>query len=256
MDPNPLYSALKTIAQCSAALAVLISFLGVGRLDRRRAEREQALQLLYRRPFNRLGADQEIARHGEEFFVQNAEAYVRELEQALGADGPAGLKLKQATARWRAIPGEQRQCMDVLQRFLRRTLVSLALAISGLVVVDALYSWMLTRWLTGLLIIFAAYRLGRDPYAVVQEAVRSTRVLLILVLLLLASPALAGSGRCTTDEEKTLGHRQTLCHEGTRVVSTWSSTRQQWQSTITASPRQECRGVLNPRTHQVEGHCR
>jgi hypothetical protein len=150
MDPNALYAALNTVAQCAAALAALIGFLGLWRLDRLRAEREQALQLIYRRPFSSLGADQEIARLGEEFFVENAEAYGRELEQARGADGPAGLKLKQATARWRAIPGEQRQLMDVLQRFLHRTLVILALAISGLVVADALYSWVLTRWLTGL----------------------------------------------------------------------------------------------------------
>jgi hypothetical protein len=150
MDPNALYAALNTVAQCAAALAALIGFLGLRRLDRLRAEREQALQLIYRRPFSSLGADQEIARLGEEFFVENAEAYGRELEPARGADGPAGLKLKQATARWRAIPGEQRQLMDVLQRFLHRTLVILALAISGLVVADALYSWVLTRWLTGL----------------------------------------------------------------------------------------------------------
>jgi hypothetical protein len=80
MDPNALYVALNTVAQCAAALAALIGFLGLRRLDRLRAEREQALQLIYRRPFSSLGADQEIARLGEEFFVENAEAYGRELE--------------------------------------------------------------------------------------------------------------------------------------------------------------------------------
>jgi hypothetical protein len=234
MDPNALYAALNTVAQCAAALAALIGFLGLWRLDRLRAEREQALQLIYRRPYMSLGADQEIARLGEEFFVQNAEAYVRELEQTRGDDAPVGLKLKQATARWRAIPGEQRQLMEVLQRFLRRTLVILALAISGLVVADVLYSWVLTRWLTGLLIIFAAYRLWRDTYAVVREAVRSTRALLILATLLaLVSPALAGPVRCTTYEEKTMGRLQTLCDDGTRAVSTWSPTLQRWDTTVT-----------------------
>jgi len=183
MDPTALYYALSTIAQCAAALAALIGFLGLWRLDRLRAEREQALQLIYRRPYSILGADQEIARLGEEFFVQNAEAYVRELEQALGADGPAGLKLKQATARWRAIPGEQRQLMDVLQRFLRRTLVILALAISGLVVADALYAWVLTRWLARLLVLLAAYRLWRDTAAVVREATRAPRAFAALALI-------------------------------------------------------------------------
>jgi hypothetical protein len=205
MDPNALYAALNTVAQCAAALAALIGFLGLWRLDRLRAGWEQALQLMYRRPYNSLGADRAIARLGEEFFVQNAETYIRELEQALGANGPAGLKLKQATARWRAIPGEQRQLMDVLQRFLRRTLVILALAISGLVVIDALYAWVLTRWLTGLLIIVAAYRLGHDTYAVVREAARSARTLVILALVLVASPVLAGEiGQDSSPPHRTL----------------------------------------------------
>jgi hypothetical protein len=37
MDPNALYYALSTIAQCAAALAALIGFLGMWRLDRLRA---------------------------------------------------------------------------------------------------------------------------------------------------------------------------------------------------------------------------
>jgi hypothetical protein len=50
---------------------------------------------------------------------------------------------------------------------------------------------------------------------------------LAVLLLILASPALAGPVRCTTyDEEKTLGRLQTLCADGTRAVSTWSPTRQ------------------------------
>jgi hypothetical protein len=69
MDPTALYYALSTIAQCAAALAALIGFLGLWRLDRLRAEREEALQLIYRRPYMSLGADPEIARLGEEFFT-------------------------------------------------------------------------------------------------------------------------------------------------------------------------------------------
>jgi hypothetical protein len=42
----------------------------------------------------------------------------------------------------------------------------------------------------------------------------------------------------------------------TRAVSTWSATLQQWQTTITASPRKACTGQLNPRTQQVEVQCR
>jgi hypothetical protein len=79
---------------------------------------------------------------------------------------------------------------------------------------------------------------------------------LVLLLLALASPARAGPVRCTTYEEKTLGRLQTLCADGTRAVSTWSPTRQPWQTTITASPCKTCTGQLNPRTQQVEVRCR
>jgi hypothetical protein len=42
MDPTALYYALSTIAQCAAALAALIGFLGLWRLDRLREEYGQA----------------------------------------------------------------------------------------------------------------------------------------------------------------------------------------------------------------------
>jgi hypothetical protein len=62
-----------------------------------------------------------------------------------------------------------------------------------------------------------------------------TRVpaLALLLALTLASPALAGPVRCTAYEEKTLGRWQTLCDDGTRAVSTWSSTLQRWGTTVT-----------------------
>ena len=37
-----------------------------------------------------------------------------------------------------------------------------------------------------------------------------------LVALLLVRPAMAGTTRCTTDEEKTLGRLQTVCDDGVR----------------------------------------
>lgn len=47
MDPNtPYYYALSTIAQCAAALAALIGFFGVWRLDRLRDEDTQIEQPL------------------------------------------------------------------------------------------------------------------------------------------------------------------------------------------------------------------
>jgi hypothetical protein len=62
--------------------------------------------------------------------------------------------------------------------------------------------------------------------------------------------------RCTTYEEKTMGRLQTLYDDGSRAVSTPSPMLQQWQTTITASPRQTCTGQMNPRTKQVEVRCR
>jgi hypothetical protein len=62
---------------------------------------------------------------------------------------------------------------------------------------------------------------------------RCSRWGLVLLLLALASPALAGPVRCTTYEEKTLGRLQTLCDDGTRAVSTWSPTLGRWDTTVT-----------------------
>jgi hypothetical protein len=79
----------------------------------------------------------------------------------------------------------------------------------------------------------------------------------ILLLLALATAAWAGgSVRCTTYEEKTLGRLQTLCADGTRAVSTWNATLQQWTTTVTPPPGQRCTGQANPRTQQVEVRCR
>jgi hypothetical protein len=69
MDPNALYAALNTVAQCAAALAALIGFLGLWRLDRLRDEREQAFQLISKQPPTGqgvpLGIPQKIARLGK-----------------------------------------------------------------------------------------------------------------------------------------------------------------------------------------------
>jgi hypothetical protein len=90
----------------------------------------------------------------------------------------------------------------------------------------------------------------------IMDIHRLGRVLAVLLLpLAWASVALAGPVRCTTYEEQTLNRLQTLCDDGTRAVSTWSPTLQQWQTTIITSPRQACIGRMNPRTQQVEVRC-
>jgi hypothetical protein len=53
-----------------------------------------------------------------------------------------------------------------------------------------------------------------------------------------------------------LGRLQTLCDDDTRAVSTWSSTLQRWDTTVTPPPGQTCQGQLNPRTQAVEIRCR
>jgi hypothetical protein len=58
----------------------------------------------------------------------------------------------------------------------------------------------------------------------------------------------AGPMRCTTYEEKPLGRLQTLCDDGTRAVSIWSSTLSRWQTTITEGPWKTCTGSVNPWT--------
>jgi hypothetical protein len=86
--------------------------------------------------------------------------------------------------------------------------------------------------------------------------IRRLAITLVVVLLALASPALAGPVRCTTVEEKTLGRLYTICDEGTRATSTWSPTLQRWDTTVTPPPGQRCTGALNPKTRQWEGRCR
>jgi len=62
-------------------------------------------------------------------------------------------------------------------------------------------------------------------------------------------PTLAGGpGRCTTHHEPTLNRWQTLCQDGTRSTSTWSTALRQWQTTVTPPPGKTPTGRVNPRT--------
>jgi hypothetical protein len=81
-------------------------------------------------------------------------------------------------------------------------------------------------------------------------------MLAVLLLVTLASPALAGPVRCTTYEEKTLGRLQIRCADGMRAVLTWSPTLGRWDTTVTPPLGQTCTGQMNPRTKQMEVRCR
>jgi hypothetical protein len=74
-------------------------------------------------------------------------------------------------------------------------------------------------------------------------------VTLAALLFALASPAWAGGPqRCLTYEERTMQRLQTLCADGTRAVSTWSPTRQQWTTTVTPPAGQTGTGQMNAQT--------
>jgi len=84
----------------------------------------------------------------------------------------------------------------------------------------------------------------------------TTLTALALLGLLLASPTMAGSVRCTTYEERSMNRLQTICDDGTRAVSTYNRTLQRWDITITESPRQTCTARVHPVTKAVELRCR
>lgn len=72
--------------------------------------------------------------------------------------------------------------------------------------------------------------------------------LTIVILLALASPALAGAIRCITYVEQTLGRLHTVCDDRTRAVSIYNKTLSRLESTVTPPPGQRCTGQMNPRT--------
>jgi hypothetical protein len=53
-----------------------------------------------------------------------------------------------------------------------------------------------------------------------------------VLLLALATPALAGAVRCTTYEEKTLGRLHTVCDDGTRGISTYNQILDRWETRV------------------------
>ena len=78
MTDTALYYALSTIAQCAAALAALVGFLGLWRMDRLRDEERQVedevigeiLELFHMNP-------NAIPYHGRAYFLQKARSSSR-----------------------------------------------------------------------------------------------------------------------------------------------------------------------------------
>jgi hypothetical protein len=163
-EPALLY-ALSTIAQCAAALAALIGFLGLWRLDRLRdimREDEDEMIAAVLQIIKRAG--DLIPIRGRAYFLRTA----RELVQGLGsAPSPWVIEregitirasekqiieatLKPTLRRYDALSNEQQRLIWSLRVFLVVTLVViLAPAIVGLVFVGELSAWAWTPWLIG-----------------------------------------------------------------------------------------------------------
>jgi hypothetical protein len=261
MTDQALYYALSTIAQCAAALAALIGFLGLWRLDRleqERAQDERDLRgLLYRARFT----SEEASIVPTNDLIKMARSFA--VADLLAEQHPSGMpvdemqrrqqRAKGIIGRWDARKNKQKWLMRALHVFLFVTLVViLAPAIVGLVHVDWLKTW---PW-TPTLLWIAAILLAGGPIIVVWIAARLRRTLVLLVLpLALASPALAGPVRCQTYPEPTMGRLQTVCDDGTRAVSTYNKTLERWDTTVTPPPGKRCTGQMNPKTRQWEGRC-
>jgi hypothetical protein len=175
VDQNALYYALSTIAQCAAALAALIGFLGLWRLDRLREE-------------------QRLIVHTES-----------DLRQKGHTPDPIAESL---STRSDTLSTQQWWLMLVLSVFLAVTLVGiLTPALLGFIFFKELLAWAWTPWLLGV----ASTWLGVAPaYLVISIAwkamSRRHAPVVWALLLALATPALAGTVRCTTYEEKSVRH--------------------------------------------------
>ncbi len=171
MEANTLYYALSTIAQCAAALAALIGFLGLWRQDRLKQERDQAERDLRGLLIGRhLGVSAEncYVLHIDDI-IQRAEQFIAEHRDAQDQNPrQVALKMDATLRRWRARPSEQQRLMRALKYFLGGTLAILVLTIVGLVFVDELR----TCWATPWLLIGASVGLGIGPAYVVRQAAR------------------------------------------------------------------------------------
>jgi hypothetical protein len=80
----------------------------------------------------------------------------------------------------------------------------------------------------------------------------------LVLLLSLASPALADQIRCSTYEDKSSGRWQTLCSDGTRATSYWNGVLGHWETTVQPAPgaRRSCSARMRPQTQYLEVHCR
>jgi hypothetical protein len=182
MDPaTPYYYAFSTIAQVAAALAALIGFLGLWRIDKLGEERERLGHyirwMLHGKdlagaevtvlPHDRLFA--ELSQVAAARFPGEDAEHVQELTEKL---------LRQIDMdvqhRWRAIPGDRQRLIHALYRFLILTLVVLVAAVVLLVFVGVLSTRAWTAWMLTGFAILMSLALGIGPLVLIREAARST----------------------------------------------------------------------------------
>jgi hypothetical protein len=167
MTDNGLYYALSTLAQCAAALAALIGFLGLWRLDRLKQEHDQVERDLRGLLAGVRIADLAVNAYHRDFIIQQAE----DLVARPGDRTQLALKVDASLKQWRVIPVEQRRLMTTLKVFLAVTLVIvLAPAIIGIAHVKQLEN---LGW-PPMLIYMASAWLAGAPVWVVEQAARST----------------------------------------------------------------------------------
>jgi hypothetical protein len=158
MDQNALYAALNTVAQCAAALAALIGFFGMWRLDRHREEVSRLQQAIV--TVTILSTQDSAAKAqllGREHYLM--------LSQQLAANGHT--ELVPLYEQLNALP-DVRRLWAMLIGFLSTMLVLLVAAIVGQIFVPSLVDSAVTPWLIG----FAGFCLGFGPAYVIVQASR------------------------------------------------------------------------------------
>lgn len=167
LDPNILFNAFSTLADVAAALAALIGFFGLWRLDRLREQQ-------HRREETQRDIQRDIADFRQRQFADSTASYLRTMR----GEPPASpltfpdeeqrldQRLNLNRRYQEALQGEQRRLRRALWRFLLGTFAILAIAIASLTFVDVLCGW---AWTARLLIIMAGVCLGIGPASVIRE---------------------------------------------------------------------------------------
>src|SRR5262249_36470985 len=175
MDPTALYYTLSTTGQCAAALAALIGFLGLWKLDGLRREQEQVEGDL-RRLVASAGNPGHQARTARmelpfEEILSTADTIMAYDPSTAAHRQPQWEQFQPRVIskqqRWEALPSEQGQLMDALVDFLLGTLAVLVLAIGLLPFAEALSTWV---WPMRVVIIVMSLWLGCAPAYVVVQA--------------------------------------------------------------------------------------